>query len=403
MDFTSRLAPELGFAGLIVKAILLSVAGIAALIAYIALRRWHRGRYFRQLSERTFALRAQWNDIVSGKLPAGTWRLKRLDCEIVEGMLLDRLELAALPEELPPLLNCLRASGLLDMRIHQARVESGWKRRTALVALGRTRAAEAVPALAEALSAPEEETRIAAVRGLGHTELADAAVPVIESLLLGRLAVPEHVVKNALVSCCHNSAGQLLRALKDASGAPRQLLARVLGELATAELGEDLIVLATDDDAEVRASAARAMGNSQPSFALPVLSVMVSDREWFVRLRAVVALAAIEHPGRIRPLLRALCDSNRFVRQRAAWALAQMGSNLDNILSQVVEMQDNYALQAFISELERSGAVERVIEALEQHQQRDKAHNILLETLRTARQKIEQEGKAVAASAGARA
>jgi len=402
MDFTSRLAPELGFAGLIVKAILLSVVGIVVLITFIATRRWYRGRYFAQLSERTFVLRSQWNDIISGKVPASTWRLKRLDCEIVESMLLDSLELAVLPQELPPLLNCLRSSGLLEMRIHQAKTETGWKRRAALLALGRTRAPEAVPALAEALDAPDEETRIAAVRGLGQTELPAAASPIIDYLFLGNQPIPEHVVKNALVNCCHSSPGILLRYLKQSSGRSRDLLARVLAELAAPELGEDLILLATDNDAEVRASAARAMGNSQPSFALPVLSVMVNDPEWFVRLRAVVALASINHSARIRPLLHALCDSNRFVRQRAAWALAQIGSNLDNILSQVVDTQDNYALQAFISELERSGAIENLVEALERGHEHNTAHNILLQTLNATRQKISEEGKALACSVGAR-
>jgi HEAT repeat protein len=402
MDSASRLAPELGFAGLIVKAILLSLAGIVALIAFIATRRWYRGRYFQGLSERTFVLRSQWNDILSGKIPAKTWRLRRLDCEIVESILLDSLELAALPQELPPLLNCLRSSGLLDMRIHQARAETGWKRRAALVALGRTRAPEAIPALAEALDAPEEETRVAAVRALGLTELPRAAIPILDCLLLGTRPIPEHAVKNALVSCCHNSPGILLRYLKQSAGRPREVLARVLAELATPELGEDLILLATDNDPEVRASAARAMGNSQPAFALPVLSVMVGDQEWFVRLRAVVALASINHNGRIRPLLRALCDSNRYVRQRAAWALAQMGSNLDHILAQVVETQDNYALQAFISELERSGAIENLVEALEKRHEQNTARNILLQTLNVTRQNIEREAKAFAASAGAR-
>ena len=402
MDFTSRLAPEFGFAGLIAKAIFFLVTGIVVLITFIAIRRWYRGRYFSRLSERTFILRSRWDDILTGKLPAGAWRLKRLDCEIVESMLLDRLELAALPEELPPLLACLRSSGLLDLRTHQARTERGWKRRAALVALGRTRAPEAVPALAEALDAAEEETRIAAVRGLGHTELAEAAVPIIEALLLGRWPLPEHAVKNALVNCCHNSPGVLLRYLKQSVGRPRALLARVLAELATPELGEDLILLATDNDPEVRASAARAMGHSQPSFGLPVLSVMVNDPEWFVRLRAVVALVSVNHSGRIRPLLRALCDSNRFVRQRAAWALAQMGSNLDHILSQVVETQDDYALQAFISELERSGAIENLIDALEKRHEQNAAHKILLQTLNVTRHKIEQEGRALVASAGAR-
>lgn len=298
MEFTSRLAPELGFAELIAKAILLSVVGIVVLISFIVARRWYRGRYFAQLSERTFALRAQWNDILTGKIPVSSWRLRRLDCEIVESMLLDKLELAALPEELPLLLSCLRSSGLLDMRIHQARVETGWRRRAALVALGRTRAPEAVRVLADALGAPEEETRIAAVRGLGHTELAEAAVPILDYLFQGNRPIPEHIIKNALVNCCHDSPGILLRYLKECRGRSRELLARILAELATPELGEDLILLATDSDPEVRASAARAMGCSQPAFALPVLSVMVNDPEWFVRLRAVVALASIPHRSR---------------------------------------------------------------------------------------------------------
>ncbi len=402
MEFASRLAPEFGLAGLIVKAILLSVAGIVGLVSFIVARRWYRGRYFSRLSERTFVLRSQWNDILTGKMPASAWRLNRLDCEIVESMLLDGLELAVLPQELPPLLGCLRSSGLLDLRIHEARSQRGWKRQAALIALGRTRAPEAVPALAEALDAADEETRIAAVRGLGHTELAAAAVSIIESMLLGRWPLPDHVVKNALESCCHNTPAILVRYLKQATGRPRELLARVLGELATPELGEDLILLASDNDPEVRASAARAIGNSHPSFAVPVLSVMVEDAEWFVRLRAVVALASTSHSGRVRPLLHGLCDSNRYVRQRAAWALAQMGSNLDHILSLVVETQDNYALQAFISELERSGAIENLVDALEKHDQQPAVRNILLHTLSVTRNKIEQEGKAVAASAGAR-
>jgi HEAT repeat protein len=401
MDFTSRLIPEIGFAQLIVKAILISLLGIFLLIGFIAARRWYRGRYFQQLSERTFALRSQWDDILTGKVPASAWRLKRVDCEIVESILLDSIEMAS-PQELPQLLRCLRSSGLLDMRIHQSHAATGWKQRTALVALGRTRAPEAIPPLAEALDAPEEETRIAAVRGLGHIELPQAAVAVLDCLLLDKRTIPEHVLKNALASCCRNSTGILLRYVKEATGRPRELLARVLAELATPELGEDLILLATDEDPEVRASAARALGNSQPSFALPVLSVMVKDKEWFVRLRAVVALASIDHNARIRPLLHALCDSNRYVRQRAAWALAQIGSNLDHILSQVVETQDNYALQAFISELERSGAIENLVEALQGQHERNAARNILLQTLNVCRQNIEQAGKVFAASAGGR-
>ncbi|HZQ22393.1 MAG TPA: HEAT repeat domain-containing protein [Terriglobales bacterium] len=396
MDVASRFGPELGIARLLLEAISFSLLGILLLIGFIVLRRWYRGRYFRRLNEHTFQIRSQWEGVVNGRVPARSWRLNRLDCEIVESILLDTIEVAT-PEQLPPLLNCLRSSGLLDLRIHQARTTLGWKRRAALVALGRTRAPEAIPALAEALEAPSEETRIAAVRGLGRTGLLEAATPILDHLLESPLHIPEHAVKNALASCCQNFPTILLRYLSDARGPNRELLARVLGELATADLGEDLIVLATDAAPEVRASAARALGNAQPSFALPVLSVLIRDKEWFVRLRAVVALASIDHSTRIRPLLHALCDTNRYVRQRAAWALTSVGTNLDHILAQVVETQDNYALQAFISELERSGAIAEVVDALEQHCE-DSAGRILLQALSAGQQNMELASKSSTAA-----
>lgn len=398
MDFASRFGPELGIARLVLESIFFSLLGILLLIAFIVLRRWYRGRYFHRLSERTFQIRSHWEDILAGRVPAKEWRLKRLDCEIVENILLDSIEMAT-AEQFPPLLACLRNSGLLDRRIHEARTARGCKRRTALVSLGRTRASEAIPALAEALAAPIEETRMAAVRGLGRTGLLEAAIPILDHLLESPLNIPEHAVKNALASCCQGKPGVLLRYLNRSSGANRELLARVLGELATPDLGEDLIVLATDAVPEVRASAARALGNAQPSFALPVLSVMIKDKEWFVRLRAVVALASINHNMRIRPLLYALCDSNRYVRQRAAWALTSIGANLDHILAQVVETQDDYALQAFISELERSGALDQVVEALEQHRD-DSAQSILLDALSIGRQNMELATRAHRATAG---
>src|SRR5579863_182668 len=173
MGFASSAIEKLGPAGLVLKAILGSLLGIFLLIGFIILRRWYRARYFRRRSERTFALRTQWDDIVSGKIPLRNWRLDPLDCEIVESILLDGIETAT-PQQLPELLDCLRQSGLIDLRICEARMEHGWKQRTALLALGRTRAVEAIPALAEALDSPSRETRIAAIRGLGRTARREA-------------------------------------------------------------------------------------------------------------------------------------------------------------------------------------------------------------------------------------
>jgi HEAT repeat protein len=126
---------------------------------------------------------------------------------------------------------------------------------------------------------------------------------------------------------------------------------------------------------------------------------LANDPEWFVRLRAVVALGEIENLGKIRTLLQALCDTSRYVRQRAAWALARMEPQLEQILEDVVATNDEYALQAFISELERSGAIDKVVSAMELGPGRGSAQT-LRDVVDTARNRVGMNSKASAAAAG---
>src|SRR5258708_36064348 len=147
--------PELSLAWLIARAILFSLAGIFLLVGFIVFRRWHRGRYFIRLNRRTVALREQWPEILSGKTSSSAWRLDAFDCKIVEDILLDSIEVCD-QEQLPTLLACLRNSGLLDVRIREARSTEGWHKRSVLLALGRTRTPEAAPALVEALETSPE-------------------------------------------------------------------------------------------------------------------------------------------------------------------------------------------------------------------------------------------------------
>lgn len=397
MAFVFSEVEKLGPAGLVLRAIVGSVLGICLLIGFIVLRRWYRARYFRRRNERTVALRSWWDNIISGKISALDWRFDPLDCDIVESILLDNIEMST-PANLPPLLDCLRASGLLDMRIYEARNSRGWKQRTALLALGRTRAVEAIPALAEGLDSRLSETRIAAVRGLGRTAIREAAIPILDRIVAGHLDAPERSLKNALVNCCRSHPEMLVTYVAQTEGPIRELLARVLGEVASPELGEELLVLAADTLPEVRASAARALGNSNTSYTLPALHTLATDPEWFVRLRAVVALGQIENVGKIRILLHAVCDRNRHVRQRAAWALARMEPQLEQILEDVVATNDDYALQAFISELERSGAIDKIVGALDGSGKCSEA--ALMEVVAGARKSVELTGKAAAVAAG---
>src|ERR1700681_5027436 len=85
---------KVGPAGLVLEAILVSLLGILLLVGFIVLRRWYRTRYFHKRNQRTVALRSQWDDILSGKISAKDWRFKPLDCEIVESILLDSIEMS---------------------------------------------------------------------------------------------------------------------------------------------------------------------------------------------------------------------------------------------------------------------------------------------------------------------
>src|SRR5580698_4558251 len=396
MGSVSKGIEKLGPTGLVLEAILASLLGILLLVGFIVVRRWYRARYFRKRNQRTVALRSQWEDILSGKIPAEDWRFNLLDCDIVESILLDSIEMSP-PDELPPLLNCLRVSGLLDTRIYEARTSRGLAQRTALLALGRTRAMEAIPALAAGLDSRLRETRIAAVRGLGRTARMEAAIPILDRIVSGRFDAPERSLKNALVNCCRSYPEVLVNYVEQTQGPVRELLARVLGELASTELGEELLVLASDVLPEVRASAARALGNTTSSYTLPALHPLATDLEWFVRLRAVVALGQIDNVDKISILLRSLCDPNRHVRQRAAWALARMGPQLDQILEDVIATKDDYALQSFVSELERSGAIENIVGGFP-GSGRHSAGTHLMEVVAEARRQVELTSKAAAAA-----
>src|SRR5260370_29964361 len=158
---------RLGPAAFVLKAIVAAIVADALLLALILLRRTYRRRYFARRDARVFELRQKWDALVSGKVPYESWRKKPFDRRIVETMALDAFE-ASGSEESARLLRFLRQSGLIEKRIFEARRQTGWRRMRSLVALGRTRAPEGLPALAEALRDNDLEVRLAALRGLGR-------------------------------------------------------------------------------------------------------------------------------------------------------------------------------------------------------------------------------------------
>src|SRR3984893_5818612 len=273
----------LGPAAFVAKAIFVALAADALLLAFILLRRALRKRYFAKRDARVFFYRQRWNPLISGEIPYNTWRKKPFDRGIIETIALDALE-AARPQEAANLLKFLRSSGLIEKRIFEARELRGWRRMRALVALGRTRAPEGISALAGGLRDPEPETRLAALRGLGRMACPQAAEEILTWVCEAGMSVPALPLQNALVQCCAERPQLLLPYVQRAQGPVREVLGRVLGEVASPALGLDLMQFVDDDLDELRAAAARAMSHVQPGLAFDVLNQLAEAPLWFVRL-----------------------------------------------------------------------------------------------------------------------
>jgi HEAT repeat protein len=345
---------RIGPAAIVVKAIAAAIVTDGLLLGFILLRRLYRKRHFAKRDARVYEFRQNWERLISGETPFETWRHRPFDRRIVEDIALSAFEAAGV-EESARLLNFLRKSGLIEKRIYEARKHRGWRRMRALVALGRTRATEGISALSEGLRDRDLEIRLAALRGLGRTACPEAAQEILAWVGERALNVPALPLQSALIQCCAEHPQLLIPYVQRAEGLLREVLGRVLGEVATPSLSVDLLQFVGDDLDELRAAAARAMSHAEQGLAFDALNELVGDPVWFVRLRAIISLGGLCDPRAIPDLLRGITDSHRLVRFRAAEALIKLHTEMAPVFQQVVATGDRYGLQAYLAALENAG------------------------------------------------
>lgn len=376
---------KLGPAALVVKAIVSVIVADVLLLGFILLRRTYRKWYFSNRDARMFAIRQKWDALISGEIPYTAWRTRASERELIETMVLDAFEIAS-PEESAQLLKFMRVSGLLEKRISEARQHHGWRRHKALVALARTRAPEGISALAEGLRDRDSETRLAALRGLGRMACPEAAVEVLNWVDEVGLVVPALPLQSALVQTCAERPQVLVAHLRHADNTVREVLGRVLGEVATPSIGTELLQFADDNLPELRAAAARGLAYLSPSAAVDVLSDLSKDPVWFVRLRAIVSLGELCHRAALPFLLHGLTDSNRLVRLRAAEGLVCFKADVLQIFENVVALKDQYGLHAFVTALENAGLQANLVVAIQNNLSASTETNKnLLDVLRTVK------------------
>ena len=396
-ELLRRLSP----AGLVVRAIVVATLVDVLLLAFILLRRAYRKRYFAKRDAKVFELRRNWDALLAGQIPFEAWRSKPFERRIVEDIVLDAFESAS-PEESAKLLRFLRASGLIEKRIFEARHHVGWRRQRALVALGRTRAPEGIPALSEGLRDRHLETRLAALRGLERVASPEAGREILNWMMEAGLRVPVVPLQSALIQCCAERPQIVLPFLGDTDTATREIVGRVLGEIATPSIAAELLRFADDSLPELRAAVARALAQSEPRLSMEALSDLTRDKVWFVRLRAVVSLGQLRHPSAITPLLNSMCDSNRLVRLRAAEALVNFSRERVTVFERVVARHDRYGLYAYIAAIDNAGLQKELEAELKLTAVFPETYrHVLLEVLRTGVLPPERAASEALAHAGA--
>jgi hypothetical protein len=363
MSYAFEAAPQSSTAEMVLLSLTATAIGILLLLVFILVRRALRRRHFQLRDRRVEYLRARWPMIRRGEIPLRDWFSSRMDRVIVEKILLEHIA-AAEGRELESLREFARRSGLMDWRLRQVCNRRSLNKRLALIALGRMRLPESVPALWQALQDASVSLTPDVVKALGQVGIPEAAQPILRLISQKPRQCMQPVLQMALTQCYRSYPQSLLMETLEADDNSRPILARALAEIAVPGIAGDLRRLVLDPLAEVRACAARILAAVHPPYALSALSRLARDPEWFVRLRAAVAIGELGERQGIPLLIDALCDRNRLVRLRAAAALLSFRGEEGRVIQSVIATRDRYALQAFVSEMQRSGRLAELADGL---------------------------------------
>jgi HEAT repeat protein len=248
-----------------------------------------------------------------------------------------------------------------------------WRRLRAARWLGRLQYRDGVPDLIRLADDRSLRVRAAAVAALG-TVRDGRAQSALATLLdnhasgLSRRTVPVHVLTRALAAHGAEGISLALSRLQSPSAAVRTAAADVLTSAADPHpsLRAALISALDDEECEVRARAARAIGNIGDVGAVVSLIKSLGDPVWFVRLQTAKAIGALAHERAVRALVTALTDEAWQVRAAAAEALRRVGGPAVSALTECLfESRDRYAKEQVVEELQRTPLVHEQVEALD--------------------------------------
>jgi HEAT repeat protein len=220
--------------------------------------------------------------------------------------------------------------------------------------LARIREPESFAALADRLeSAAQDPSPTTSVRSL---KMALASFPVVQASRLRHLLAHPHPRVRLAASDVVGLMVQRESAESPSGGFNASRLSPEVAEIF-------LTHLAVDEDADVRARAADVVAHLEPSRAATVLTPLLGDSTWFVRLHAVRAL---RHQGftPLALLSQRLTDPHWRVREASVQTLFARGdSGIRRLLEHFLTTEDAYSREQVVEQIERAGLIPAVIGA----------------------------------------
>ncbi|MCC7386438.1 MAG: HEAT repeat domain-containing protein [Deltaproteobacteria bacterium] len=393
-------------ADLIMLAALAVTAGVTLVVLFVAGRRAVRALFSRKVEARI--RRAQ--EILARHHREQFAGMDRLlfqlgevqDLAAVEAALGDLLDRGTNAERLR-LRKVYDSLGITDRYLRDLRSAPRWVDRAAAArALGQLAVVQAIPLLLESMRDPHEDgksVKLAAAQALGDLKVPEAipllvaelgtrdqwASPRVAEVLteFGALAIPEllRALEDEANTNLRVWAAQILgklgdgaavlpliTRLRDRAEQVRISVAEALGRIRDRRAVNDLVQVSLRDPVPpVRAEAARALGLIGDEDAARSLVLLLSDPDYWTRLRVVEAIELLR-PTDVTVLDAALRDSSREVRMRAAVALERIGvleqraADLESDDRGVVERAHRTLL-----EMGRAGLIESLL-SLTEHQ-----------------------------------
>lgn len=352
--------------------ILISLSLLLFVALVVAVRRVIRSIYFSKLDRERERLKKKIDMFLDRKIVINSADLKfpekSIPWQAVEDLLLKARESASNE-------NKVRITKLLEKlgypAFYQRMLKSGnrWQRSLAADRLGRIGSESSTRHLLEALNDPEIEVRSVALRSLGM--ISDPKALPLLITRLPRITTEEEGVfastlKNTLIKLGESVVPSILSKIDECDEEMQALLIECLGEIGSKKATSILMRKLTHPNPEIRSKSARALGKIRDPLAVSKLIEVGEDNVWFVRLQVCRALGMIGDEKAIDFLSQRLTDENWQVRSAAAESLRQIGSPAFSALIKILtDGGDRYAKEQIAEEMQRSGIVDELIDALE--------------------------------------